>query len=139
MSLPLIMIRPPVVSSRPATQFRSVDFPHPLAPSKTRKSPSSILILMSLRTCTVPNDFSTLPSSSDIALPLDRALCEPSHEELPRHQEQQQSRQCRNHDCRDVDVVFLDTVRRRDDILYRRHDRPLARLAECQSKQKVIV
>ena len=50
MSLLLIEISPPLIFSKPAIQFNRVDFPHPEGPTKTRKSPLSILIFMSFKT-----------------------------------------------------------------------------------------
>ena len=58
-SLPTV-IDPDVGASSPAMQFRVVDLPHPLGPSRVKNSPSSIVKLMSLSTATSPNCFDSL-------------------------------------------------------------------------------
>ena len=49
MSWPAMRIAPPVIGSSPAMQFSRVDFPHPDGPTSTRKSPLSMLTLMSFQ------------------------------------------------------------------------------------------
>ena len=51
---PAMRISPPVMLSSPAIEFSRVDLPQPDGPTRTRKPPSSISMLMSLSTWTVP-------------------------------------------------------------------------------------
>ncbi|MNR68968.1 hypothetical protein D3C85_1938860 [compost metagenome] len=47
-------IAPPLISSRPAMQFISVDFPHPDGPTRIRNSPESIWISIFFRVSARP-------------------------------------------------------------------------------------
>src|SRR5688500_7542616 len=53
---PLMDMSPDVIGSRPAMVLRSVDLPQPDGPTRTRKPPSSISMLISFRIGTLPYD-----------------------------------------------------------------------------------
>ncbi len=53
-SRPPMRMVPPVIGSSPAMQLSKVDLPQPEGPTRTRKSPGSMLMLMSCRICVSP-------------------------------------------------------------------------------------
>src|SRR5687767_8245692 len=63
-SRPPMTISPPEVSSSPAMQLRSVDLPQPDGPTRTRKSPRAMSILIDFSTSTEPKRLTRLRISS---------------------------------------------------------------------------
>src|SRR5580704_13052240 len=69
-----ILIRPLVISSRPAIMRRSVDLPHPEGPTSTTNSPPSASMSTLRMTLTEPKDFSTFSILTPAMLALQSRL-----------------------------------------------------------------
>src|ERR1700722_8472323 len=107
--LPSSLMSPWVTDSNPAIIRRSVDFPHPLGPTRTANCPSATSKLTPLMTSTAPKFLRTFSMEMVAILPLDSA-CEALNEEAPRKPKSNHCRQHVQHGER-AQIAVIDGVR----------------------------